>query len=52
MGKHTDQDEKDTPLARSPYAKPELIEYGQIEKLTQSGGTTTIDHGVAKKVGH
>ena len=25
---------------RRPYAKPVLIEYGSISKLTQSGGST------------
>ena len=30
---------------RKPYVKPQLIEYGQIEKLTQSGGTKRNDAG-------
>ncbi len=36
---------------RKPYGTPQLIEYGSIEKLTQSAGNTTLDHGAAKKVG-
>ncbi len=30
---------------RKPYVKPQLIEYGQIEKLTESGGTFGGDGG-------
>jgi hypothetical protein len=28
---------------RKPYAAPELIEYGTVAKLTQTGGSTTVD---------
>jgi hypothetical protein len=27
-----------TPKERKPYAEPELIEYGDLETLTQAGG--------------
>ena len=30
---------------RKPYVKPQLTEYGKIEKLTQSGGTKRNDTG-------
>ena len=29
--------------ARRPYARPELIEYGTVAKLTQTGGVTVAD---------
>jgi hypothetical protein len=33
---------------RKPYAKPQLIEYGQIEKLTGGAGTHGNDGSGAK----
>ncbi|HVC21062.1 MAG TPA: lasso RiPP family leader peptide-containing protein [Vicinamibacterales bacterium] len=31
---------------KKPYAAPRLVEYGSVAKLTQTGGTTTIEpHG-------
>lgn len=34
----------DEPRAkRRPYVAPELIEYGTVAKLTQTGGNTTND---------
>lgn len=33
---------------RRPYAKPKLLEYGSVAKLTQSGGSTTTETGVPK----
>jgi hypothetical protein len=36
-------------VQRKLYESPRLIEYGHVEKLTQSGGQTTSDHGVAKR---
>lgn len=32
--------------ARRPYVAPELVEYGSIAKLTQSGGSTRSESGV------
>jgi hypothetical protein len=32
----------DEPIRR-PYVAPELIEYGTVAKLTQTGGRTTVD---------
>ena len=32
----------DEPMRR-PYIAPELIEYGTVAKLTQTGGRTTVD---------
>lgn len=29
--------------APKPYVAPELVEYGTVAKLTQTGGSTTID---------
>ena len=34
---------------RRPYAKPVLIEYGSIAKLTQSGGSTTNEPAIKMK---
>jgi len=34
---------------RRPYAKPTLLEYGSIAKLTQSGGSTTNEPAVMMK---
>jgi hypothetical protein len=28
---------------RRPYVAPELIEYGSVAKLTQTGGRTSVD---------
>ena len=33
---------------RKPYVKPQLIEYGQIEKLTEGSGTTKGEGGGTK----
>jgi len=34
---------------RKPYVKPQLIEYGQIEKLTESGGGSKNEpHGTRR----
>lgn len=30
---------------RRPYASPELVEYGTVAKLTQSGGGSVTDFG-------
>jgi hypothetical protein len=42
--------EKNSPKRhdRKPYVKPQLIEYGKIEKLTESGGTKRGDGGGTK----
>jgi hypothetical protein len=34
---------EDRPGTRKPYRKPELIEYGSVAKLTQSGGSRGQD---------
>jgi len=31
-------------VAKKPYALPQLIEYGNVEKLTRSGGSTRTDY--------
>jgi hypothetical protein len=31
------------PGGRKPYAAPELVEYGTVAKLTQTGGATVVD---------
>ena len=37
---------------RRPWETPQLIEYGSVAKLTQSGGSTAKESGVpAKKMG-
>ncbi len=33
---------------KKTYVRPRLIEYGKIEKLTESGGTTKPELGVPK----
>ena len=37
------------PRTRRPYARPELVEYGSIARLTHTGGSTTTEAGVPKK---
>jgi hypothetical protein len=32
------------------YAKPRLVDYGPVSKLTQTGGITTTDSGNMKRV--
>jgi len=47
MIRKTDQGDKireKSEIAREPYVKPQLINYGHVEKLTQSGGSPTIDN--------
>ena len=39
-------DRHDRKTGRRPYAKPALIEYGSIAKLTQSGGSTTNEPAI------
>ncbi len=34
---------------RKPYVKPQLIEYGQVEKLTEGAGTKPGDAGTRTK---
>jgi hypothetical protein len=36
---------------RRPYIKPELILYGSVEKLTQSGGNSASDAMILKRLG-
>jgi len=36
---------------RRPYEAPELVEYGTVAKLTQSGGATTKDLGSMERMG-
>ena len=36
---------------RRPYAKPKLLEYGSVAKLTQSGGSTANEPAPKKKRG-
>lgn len=45
-------DDKEAKPARKAYTSPQLVEYGDVRKLTQSGGHTTHDGiGGAKKLG-
>jgi hypothetical protein len=37
------EDQRDGETTRRPYVAPELIEYGTVAKLTQTGGRTTVD---------
>jgi hypothetical protein len=36
-------------LGRKPYLKPKLIEYGQLEKLTQGATGTRDDVGTRRR---
>jgi hypothetical protein len=33
----------DTPRVRRPYTAPELVEYGTVAKLTQTGSGSIVD---------
>ena len=35
----------DAGAVRRPYAAPELVEYGTVAKLTQTGGGSVFDFG-------
>jgi hypothetical protein len=39
---HTERSESGQP-PRRPYVSPELVEYGSVAKLTQTGGMTSTD---------
>jgi hypothetical protein len=34
-----------TAKGKAPYARPELVEYGSVEAITQGGGSTPNDGG-------
>ena len=36
---------RDVRCERRPYAPPELVEYGTVAKLTQTGGGSVMDFG-------
>ncbi len=47
------QDEsRDVAGPRRPYVAPELIEYGTVAKLTQTGGQTAHDSLVWNRMGN
>jgi hypothetical protein len=37
--------------ARRPYQTPRLVNHGQVEVLTKSGGNTSVDGAASKKHG-
>jgi hypothetical protein len=41
----------DGPARRPKYVSPELIEYGTVAKLTQTGGSTQADALVWRRMG-
>jgi len=50
MIKHKDLKDKEVDnvpqkCVRKPYVKPQITEYGHMEKLTESGGTKSPDVG-------
>jgi len=45
-----EQKEPNTQGRKKPYARPHLIEYGNVAKLTASGGTKTPADGVGTKM--
>ena len=38
----------DCPVPRKPYAKPQLLVYGSLKLLTQSGGATIFEGASGK----
>ncbi len=38
------------PRAKRRYERPRLVDYGRVNKLTQTGGITTRDLGSRKQV--
>ena len=43
MNEQPDDNRRAHEPIRRPYVTPELIEYGTVAKLTQTGGRTTVD---------
>lgn len=43
--------DQDAQPERKAYTPPRLVEYGDVRKLTQSGGHTTHDVGPSRKLG-
>ena len=43
MNEHPDEKRRADEPRRRPYVAPELIEYGTVAKLTQTGGRTAAD---------
>ena len=50
-GPQGNQVDKDRSRVPKPYSRPELIEYGPVQKLTQGGGATSVDGSGFKKGG-
>ena len=52
MRRDDDRVKKETQDApKRPYAKPTLIEYGSVAKLTQSGGSTRFETAPMSRAG-
>lgn len=49
QGDRTKKGEKILNKGQKPYVKPQLKEYGHIEKLTQTGGSRTLEGFVRKR---
>jgi hypothetical protein len=50
-GRPANEAARSQPAARRPYATPTLVEYGNVAKLTQSGGITKSEAGVPNMMG-
>lgn len=50
---HKDREKNKTQqkLERKPYVKPQLKEYGHIETLTQTGGSSSKDSNQGRALG-
>lgn len=44
-------DDKEAKPAKKAYTSPQLVEYGDVRKLTQTGGHTTHDAAGSHKPG-
>jgi hypothetical protein len=45
-----EQKEPTAQVLKKPYTRPHLIEYGNVAKLTASGGTSVVIDGVGTKM--
>jgi hypothetical protein len=51
MHKASEEGPNQTGATRKLYQSPRLTEYGPVEKLTQTGGSSTADEDARKKAG-
>jgi hypothetical protein len=46
----TERQTPETRISKKPYARPRLVEYGNVAKLTASGGSLGSPDGVMTKM--